>query len=68
SGFLHKWRERDAFMWGGSTWEKLFFTVRGSTLSVFATEHDPKPRSVISIAGCVLRDEGVKPGRRRGAD
>ena len=56
---------RDAYLWGSSEskWERNFFVLTGSTLSVYATDTDSTPISQLSVNQCILKDEGVKQGK-----
>jgi diacylglycerol O-acyltransferase-1 len=64
SGYLFRWTDRAASLWGGQKWERCFFTLKDTSLAVYKSDQEPRPEAHISLHNCVLQDEGTKEGRR----
>ncbi|CBN77838.1 acyl-CoA binding domain protein and partial Diacylglycerol O-acyltransferase [Ectocarpus siliculosus] len=66
SGWLFKWRDRDAYLWGSVKWVPRFFTLSDGKLSTYKSDQCAEAESVMSLKRCVLRDEGTRIGKAPG--
>jgi hypothetical protein len=63
SGYLFKWQDR-SIGWGGTTWALRFVTLDRGRVSYSYSHLENKPRYVLSLRGCGVRDDGWKRNRR----
>lgn len=62
-GYLFKWADR-SIGWGGTKWALRFVVLEGGKISYFRDHSDISPRYVLTLRGCAVRDEGLKPNKR----
>jgi hypothetical protein len=62
-GYLFKWADR-SIGWGGTKWALRFVVLEGGKISYFRDHSDISPRYMLTLRGCAVRDEGLKPNRR----
>ncbi|CAM9143530.1 unnamed protein product [Chrysoparadoxa australica] len=62
SGWLYKWRDREAYIWGSPKWDQVYLTLKDDVLRLYDTDKEPRPNQEIRIHNCILRDEGTKEG------
>ena len=62
-GYLFKWADR-SIGWGGTKWALRFVVLEGGKISYFGHHSDVSPRYVLTLRGCAVRDEGLKPNKR----
>jgi hypothetical protein len=63
SGYLFKWQDR-SIGWGGTKWALRFVTLDRGRVSYSYSHLESKPRYVLSLRGCGVRDDGWKRNRR----
>ena len=64
SGYLYKWQDR-SIGWGGTKWSLRFVSLDRGRLSYYLSHlESTKPRYVLSLRGCAVRDDGRKINRR----
>jgi hypothetical protein len=63
SGYLFKWQDR-SIGWGGTKWALRFVSLDGGRVSYSYSHLESKPRYVLSLRGCGVRDDGWKRNRR----
>jgi diacylglycerol O-acyltransferase-1 len=67
SGYLFKWQDR-SIGWGGTKWALRFVRLdMHGQLSYYKTHDDVRPRYVLTLKNCAVRDEGSKINKRRRA-
>jgi len=62
-GYLFKWADR-SIGWGGTKWALRFVVLEGGKISYFRDHSDISPRYMLTLRGCAVRDEGLKPNKR----
>ena len=62
-GYLFKWADR-SIGWGGTKWALRFVVLQGGKISYFRDHSDISPRYMLTLRGCAVRDEGLKPNKR----
>ena len=64
SGYLYKWQDR-SIGWGGTKWSLRFVNLDRGRLSYYLSHlESTKPRYVLSLRACAVRDDGRKINRR----
>lgn len=63
SGYLFKWQDR-SIGWGGTKWALRYVSLDRGRIAYFYSHLEQKPRYVLSLRGCAVRDEGWKINRR----
>ena len=44
-------------------WGLRYFTLQGTNMSYYIDDRELRPRKTFSLAGCIVRDDGIKKGK-----
>lgn len=63
-GYLYLWQDRSLTLWGGTKWSLRFVSLEAGKLSYYGPDSNTNAEYVLTLRGCAVRDEGVKPNKQ----